>query len=361
MRVMIDLAPDAPRWATAGTAPDQRPTVNRSPDRASSRLRRRGRAALLRRLPGPAASRMVLDLERAQPLHVPQAGPPRAGDLPRDGGRGRATDPGRERDGAKVLAGETAAVGDPGTVTGPREFVQRWLCLDTIFVPRPAPRCCEARDFQPLDLDGFAHHPYGPAERVFRAKKDIVSLLVIRRLGDYLDSAARAGRVPANLPIYATEFGLQSNPPDPTVGNSPARQAARLNEKEELSFRYPRLESYSQYLMYDDPPRPGATQEEIWSGSRPACASPTGRRSRLTPPTGCRSWSRAHRRRRRVWGRVRPGRACATCGSSGARAAAIAPRAPWSRPMTPATSRPAGRSAAPTATGPSTPAPRTPA
>ena len=72
---------------------------------------------------------------------------------------------------------------------------------------------------------------------------------MIRRLGDYLDSAARAGRVPANLPIYATEFGLQSNPPDPTVGNSPERQAALLNEKEEQSYRYPRLKSYAQYLI----------------------------------------------------------------------------------------------------------------
>jgi hypothetical protein len=89
---------------------------------------------------------------------------------------------------------------------------------------------------------------------------------VIRRLGEYLDRAAAVGRLPRGVEIYATEFGLQSNPPDPTVGNSTRDQAALINEKEEQSYRYPRLRSYAQYLLYDDPAREGATLEEIWSG-----------------------------------------------------------------------------------------------
>ena len=122
-----------------------------------------------------------------------------------------------------MLVGETAPVGKPGTTIGPAEFMRRWLCLDENFDRALVDRTCAS--FARLDVDGFAHHPYGPTQRV-PAKKDIVSLLAIRRLGRYLDRAARAGRMPLDLPIYNTEFGLQSNPPDPTVSTTLARQAA---------------------------------------------------------------------------------------------------------------------------------------
>ena len=90
-------------------------------------------------------------------------------------------------------------------------------------------------------------------------------MLAIRQLGGFLDKAAAAGRIPRNLPIYNTEFGLQSNPPDRLVSTTPVRQAALINEKEEYSYRYGRLKSYSQYLLFDDPPRKGPLSVK-WSG-----------------------------------------------------------------------------------------------
>jgi hypothetical protein len=131
-------------------------------------------------------------------------------------------------------------------------------------------------------------------------------MLAIRRLGSYLDEAARAGHLPAHLPIYDTEFGLQSNPPDPTVSTSLAKQAAELNAKEKLSYDYPRLRSYAQYLLYDDPQRPGP-RDVAWAGFQ------TGLRFGQGPPKP--AWN-AYRlpivvRRKgagvRIWGRVRPG------------------------------------------------------
>jgi hypothetical protein len=149
-------------------------------------------------------------------------------------------------------------------VLGPRDFLQRWLCLDRDFRPTPDAEGCRA--FRGFDIAGYAHHPYGPTSRVAK-HADIVSLLVIRRLGRYLDRAAAAGRLPARLPVYSTEFGLQSNPPDPTARLSLAEQASLLNEMEERSYRVgSRLRSYAQYLLYDDPAREGSTQEQIWSG-----------------------------------------------------------------------------------------------
>ena len=218
---------------------------------------------------------------------------------------GRCHGSGRRTTEAHVLAGETAAVGNPGTVIGPREFVQRWLCLDDRFRPVRTGKC---RDFEPLELDGYAHHPYGPAERVPR-KKDIVSLLVIRRLGRYLDAAARAGRRdPRACRSTARSSGCRATRRIPTVGNSPERQAALLNEKEEQGYRYPLLRSHAQYLLYDDPARPGTTEKEIWSGFQ------TG--LRFTDGAKKPAWDAyrlplvVHREGGGgvlIWGRVRPG------------------------------------------------------
>ena len=96
-------------------------------------------------------------------------------------------------DDAKVLVGETAPIRRPGSVLGPRDFLRRWLCLDEDFQPTPDEPGC--RGFRGFDVDGYAHHPYGPTSKTPK-HADIVSMLVIRRLGGYLDRAAAAGRLP---------------------------------------------------------------------------------------------------------------------------------------------------------------------
>jgi len=298
-RVIAYLAPEAPRWATAAKARVTSENVNTRPDPDAF-----GdfAEAVARRYSGRVEWFSIWN----EPNHVlflkPQREAPRiyrelvAAALPRI--REHAPD-------AKVLVGETAPVGKPGTTIGPAEFMRRWLCLDEDFERALVDRTCAS--FTRLDVDGFAHHPYGPTQRV-PAKQDIISLLAIRRLGRYLDRAARAGRMPLDLPIYNTEFGLQSNPPDPTVSTTPARQAALINEKEELSYRYPRLRSYSQYLMYDDPPGEGVDEGVVWSGFQTGLRFTDGRRKpaweafRLPIVVHTRGPGRAL-----VWGRVRPG------------------------------------------------------
>jgi hypothetical protein len=299
-RVVGYLAPDTPRWATASQAPVTAENVNTRPDpQAFADFAE----AVARRYHDEVDTFSIWN----EPNHVlflkPQREAPRiyrqlvAAALPRI--RQHAPD-------SEVLVGETAPVGKPGTTIGPAEFMRRWLCLDKDFNRALVDRSCAS--FTRLDVDGFAHHPYGPTERV-PAKQDIVSLLVIRRLGRYLDRAARAGRMPLDLPIYNTEFGLQSNPPDPTVSTSLARQAALINEKEELSYRYPRLRSYSQYLMYDDPPRPeGIDERAVWSGFQTGLRFTDGARKPAWAAFKLPIVVHTSRPNRvLVWGRVRPG------------------------------------------------------
>ena len=116
-----------------GRPPVSAETVNLRPDAGGvRRLRRRGRAALLGRLRGPAAGRLVLDLERAQPHPVPEAAREAPAHLPRRWSRAALPRDPRERARRRAGAGRRDGAGRQPRARsiGPREFVQRWLCLD---------------------------------------------------------------------------------------------------------------------------------------------------------------------------------------------------------------------------------------
>lgn len=302
-RIIADIAPDAPRWATAQGA-GYAQTANLSVDPAAFG---QFAGAVARRYSGnyrglPRVSWFSIWNE---PNHILFMKP--LSDAPdRYRAMVGAALPAIRANGARdvhVLLGETAPAGRAGRSIGPREFIQRFLCLDGSWRPIATGSCA---GFTKLEVDGWAHHPYGPIDSV-PSGRDIVNMLSIRRLGTYLDAAARAGRLPARLPIYDTEFGLQSNPPDPTISTTLARQAEELNRKEELSYRYRRLRSYAQYLLWDDPVRPGP-RAVAWSGFQ------TGLRFSDNQPKPAWSAYRlpivVHRARRgvRIWGHVRPGR-----------------------------------------------------
>jgi Cellulase (glycosyl hydrolase family 5) len=263
-RVLLDLGPDAPRWATSDGAPLGPETGNREPDPVEFA---RFAAAVGKRYSGDFEGLPKVEWFSLwnEPNHHFFLKP--NGDAPRIYRQMVAVALPALRDAAgedvHVLAGETAPIRRPGSVLGPRDFLQRWLCLDKRFRPTPDEKGC--RGFQGFDVDGYAHHPYGPASSIPK-HADVISLLAIARLGRYLDRAAEAGRLPRGLPIYSTEFGFQSNPPDPTARNTLGEQAALLNEKELQTYRYPRLRSYAQYLLYDDSAREGITLEQVWSG-----------------------------------------------------------------------------------------------
>jgi hypothetical protein len=295
MRIIITLTGDAPRWATAGGLGRSFSTANYRPSpheyalfAGAMALRYSGRFGGL-----PAVHYFTIwnEPNHRQFLKPQKAAPGIYRNMVWE------AIPAIRRNavpGAQVFVGETAPVGRAGKVIGPKAFLRRWLCLSKRFRPVRSGSC---RHFKRVDANGYAHHPYGPVSRVAR-KADIINMLAIRTLGRYLDAASGRGRLPHKLPIYNTEFGLQTNPPDRSVSTTPSRQARLLNEKEEYAYRYWRLKSHSQYLLYDD---------------RPLYAFQTGlrfHRGRNKP-----SWSAyrfpivVHRRRGRVtiWGRVRPG------------------------------------------------------
>ncbi len=155
-----------------------------------------------------------------------------------------------ENAGDTFLLGETSPRGN-SKVVFPLDFFRKMLCLKSNY--KRAKKC------KKLDADGFAHHAYTTAKgpRFIPPDRRDVTLGVLSRLTFALDKAGKAGALPRGLPIYLTEFGIQSRP-DKIQGVSFARQAAYLSIAEHMAYVNRRVRSFSQYLMSDDPKRASA-------------------------------------------------------------------------------------------------------
>lgn len=167
--------------------------------------------------------------------------------------------------GTPILIGETAPTRGLDSVD-PIPFAEGVLCLDPLAQAEPV---CNRGE---IDAAGWATHPYGPADTPpFEDPPgpDFVTLPSLANLEQILDEAAEAGSLAPNLPVYITEYGVQSKP-DPLVGVPLQTQADYLSIAERLAYADPRIRSYAQYLMRDDPPdrAPGVRFGGFESGLR---------------------------------------------------------------------------------------------
>jgi hypothetical protein len=160
----------------------------------------------------------------------------------------------------QVLFGETAPAGYD-TVTSllrsekakalthpvaPLAFMREALCLNAKY--KKSGTCGE------LQMSGYAHHAYFPAAgpRYVWKQKDSVTIASLSRLSNALNLAARAHAIPGGVPIYLTEFGVQSKP-NKYEGVSAAKQTEYDAIAEHMAYSNPRVVAFSQYLFKDDP------------------------------------------------------------------------------------------------------------
>jgi hypothetical protein len=157
-----------------------------------------------------------------------------------------------------VLFGETAPAGyDTVNVrsegakalhhpVAPLAFMREALCLNARY--RKAGSCGE------LQMSGYAHHAYTlPAGPFYvPSQRDDVMIGALARLSNALNLAARAHAIPGGVPIYLTEFGVQSFP-NKYLGVSLAQQAEYDAIDERIAYGNPRVVAFSQYLLKDDP------------------------------------------------------------------------------------------------------------
>ena len=107
-----------------------------------------------------------------------------------------------------------------------------------------------------FQMTGLAHHPYSfflpPNAGMSTAA--FAPLANLGRLEQTIDAIFRAYGVGRRLPIYLTEYGYETNPPNPYRGVRPALQALYLNEAQYMAWRDPRVRTLNQFLLYDYPP-----------------------------------------------------------------------------------------------------------
>ena len=156
----------------------------------------------------------------------------------------------REVDGqARVLIGETAGYSRPGRSTAPLEFLRELTCLDAEYQP--------VRECEPLEADGYAHHPYDfdhPPDYAYPGR-DNATIGTLDHLTGALDRLAEA-RVLVTpeggpLPVHLTEFGYFASGRHRIPE---ARRAEWLPQAFEIARRNPRVRQMLQYLFYNPPP-----------------------------------------------------------------------------------------------------------
>jgi hypothetical protein len=179
-----------------------------------------------------------------------------------------------------ILIGETASHG----WIYPLPFVRALYCVGqhnrplrgTAAANLECPRSGNARQFvaQHPGLffsTGYAHHPYSfdvsPDTRM--ADRNLITLQNLSQLEGVLNAIFRHYGHPrrGGVPMYLTEWGYKTNPPNPYVRTSLTEQAAWLNQGEFMTWQDSYVRGLAQFLLIDDSPRATAAKgsRAYWS------------------------------------------------------------------------------------------------
>lgn len=203
-----------------------------------------------------------------------------------------------------ILIGETAPRGLDHPIgnysgTKPLRFLRALYCVDGNYRPltgsaaraRGCPTTASAsRKFRSqhpalFNASGYADHPYAqgfsPVTMTYacgrgnrsvcgssrRSDPDYTDFAVLPRLERTLDRLNGAYGSRRQFPIFSTEYGYWTNPPDKAATINPATAAMYMNWAEYLSYKQPRIRSYAQYLLVDPPLSNFASGLEFFGGA----------------------------------------------------------------------------------------------
>jgi hypothetical protein len=305
LRVMLSISTPAPLWGTS------RPSRNNPVERP--------RPDEFARFATAAATRYRDQVDQYGLLNEPNQG---AWLQPQHDGRGKLVSPHLYRSiarpmylaikaadpGSVVLLGELAPSGrsrrDATSPVRPLEFLRAMGCRDRRM---RALRTGPCRGFKAPYADAVGHHPYALFQSPFAhsRERDDAAIGDTGRLLATLDrlSARRAILGPRRLDVHFTEFGYQTDPPDPYAGVPLGRQSRWLQEAAYVSWRLPRVRALNQFRLVDgaiDRSRGLEGYREFQSGllfvnGRQKPAYRTFPNPFVLTPAG------------RLWGQVRPG------------------------------------------------------
>jgi hypothetical protein len=190
--------------------------------------------------------------------------------------------------GDTILVGELASTGhaDPGSSLGmqPLRFLRALFCVDSRYkqlrgsaasvrgCPKTAAASRGFRKAHPalFNETGWSHHPYhlvtAPDVKSPKVDADWVTLADLPKLETALDRLQKLYGSRRKLPVYLTEYGFDTNPPQTFNAVDPATQAAYINQAEYIAWHDGRVQTMSQYLLQDEALAPGAEFSAFTSG-----------------------------------------------------------------------------------------------
>ncbi|MEA2427114.1 MAG: hypothetical protein QOF37_742 [Thermoleophilaceae bacterium] len=162
----------------------------------------------------------------------------------------------------QLLLGELlpfARSGRTGTTKiRPVAFLRELGCVDSHYRPYRGKaaklRGCTGK-FRKVPGTGVAFHPYtlGGGPNVPTPNRDDASISTLSRVTGAVDRLFSKHRIAKRrMPLWITEFGFQSNPPDryaTPLGKIPGF----MGQSERIAYKNSRVLSYSQYPLLDDP------------------------------------------------------------------------------------------------------------
>ncbi len=161
---------------------------------------------------------------------------------------------------------------------------------------------------------GYAHHPYA-FDAPPTAKPPIAGEIGLSNLGGFERTLNRifsnyGQRKAGGVPLYLTEFGYKTNPPNPFVHTSWQQQAKWLNQAEYMTYHMPYVRALAQFLLYDDTPnrafRPGS--RGYWGTYQTGLMTMQGQEKPAYAAFRIPIWlpSTRHGSHVTVWGELRP-------------------------------------------------------
>lgn len=103
-------------------------------------------------------------------------------------------------------------------------------------------------------FDVYAHHPYSRVRPAISPTKIPRERRLTVSLGNIGDLFKELNRLYGKRKrVWITEYGYETNPPDPRIGVSWAKQAAWLKLSHRIARRHPRIDMYLWFLIQDEP------------------------------------------------------------------------------------------------------------
>ena len=170
----------------------------------------------------------------------------------------------------QLLVGEllpfSRSSGNSSKKMRPLAWLRELACVNSHYRPfrgsTARKRGCSG--FKSIPGTGLAYHPYtlagGP--NVKTPNKDDASIRDLGRITSALNKLRSRHRIRSRWPIWMTEFGFQSRPPDP-YGSPIKKIPGFMGEAEYLAYKNSRVRSFAQYPLVDDPGRVAGFQSGL--------------------------------------------------------------------------------------------------